>query len=80
VVSELSYTRLSVQIRTEALTGATDVSKVHDAEFAQGAHDFASDLVGHVQLGQRHVRRAEQRILLCRHVDCRWFTETGGRG
>lgn len=49
---------------------ATHVSKVHDAQFAQGAHNLASNLIGHVQLRQRHVRRAEQRVLLCRHLSC----------
>ena len=53
--------------RAQRALWPTYVSKIHDAELAQRRDDFAADLVGNVELGQAHVRRAEQRVLYWRH-------------
>jgi hypothetical protein len=43
------------------------ISEVHDAELSKRRDDLATDLVGDVELGQGHVRRAEHGILLRCH-------------
>jgi hypothetical protein len=48
--------------------GASHISELHDTQLSQGRNDLAANLVGHVELGQRHVRRAEKRILFACHV------------
>ena len=45
----------------------THISELHLADLAQGTDNLTANLGGDVQLGQGHVRRAEQRIPLGRH-------------
>ena len=44
------------------------ISELHNTQLSEGGNDLAANLVGHIELGQRHVRRAEKRILFGRHV------------
>ena len=46
----------------------TYITEVHDAQLSECADDLSSDLVGDIELGQGHVRRAEQRILMGSHL------------
>ena len=55
-----------------AWSGVTHISKLNLAHFSQGADHFSTYLIGNVQLGQAHVRRAEERILWWPHVGCGW--------
>ena len=43
------------------------ISELHDTQLSEGGNDLAANLVGHIELGQGHVRRAEKRILFGRH-------------
>ena len=45
----------------------TYISELDFAEFAQSADGLAPNVPGKVQLDQGHLRRAEQRVLVCRH-------------
>lgn len=47
---------------------ATHITKVHDPQLSESAYHLAAYLVGDIELRQGHVRRAEQRILLRRHI------------
>jgi hypothetical protein len=49
---------------------ASHISELHDTQLSQGRNDLAANLVGHVELSQCHVRRAEKRILFARHIAC----------
>lgn len=42
--------------------GVSYVSELHLAKFTQSADDLSSDFVGDVELGQAHVRRAEEGV------------------
>jgi hypothetical protein len=42
----------------------THISELDLANFTQSADDLSSDLVGNIELGQAHVRRAEEGITL----------------
>jgi hypothetical protein len=45
------------------LTKTTYIPEVHDTELSESRYDLAADLVGDVELGQGHVRRAEHGVL-----------------
>ncbi len=47
---------------------STYISELHDTQLSESRDDFAADLISHVELGQSHVRRAEQRLLVG-HLD-----------
>ena len=46
---------------------STHITEIHHAQFTQRTDNLASNFIRNVQLRQRHVRRAEQRILGGRH-------------
>lgn len=46
---------------------STHITEIHHAQFTQRTDNLASSFIRNVQLCQRHVRRAEQRILGGRH-------------
>ena len=43
------------------------ISEVHDTKLSKARNDLTANLVGNVQLGQGHVRRAEHGVLAGRH-------------
>lgn len=54
----------------EVRADSTYISEVHDTKLPQRRDNLAANLISDVELGQGHVRRAEQRILLGRHDGC----------
>ncbi len=52
-----------VQKVVASVMSNTYISKLNLAQLPQSTDDFSAYLVGDVQLGQGHIRRAEQRIL-----------------
>lgn len=60
----------SVRVRVQLLRSAgyhqarcsTNISKLDLANFSQCTDDLSSDLVGDVELGQTHIRRAEEGV------------------
>lgn len=47
----------------------TYISELHFSNFSQCTNDFPAYLIGNVQLGQRHVRRAEKGVFRHGHDD-----------
>ena len=45
----------------------TYISKLHLTNLPQSAHNFSTNFVGNVELGQGHVRRAEEGVLRDAH-------------
>jgi hypothetical protein len=44
------------------------ISKLDEAELAEGVDDFAADFIGYVELDHAHVRRAERRVPCGSHL------------
>ena len=68
MVSGFSYALLVCELNLPYAAGISYISELHDTQLSEGGNDLAANLVGHIELGQRHVRRAEKRILFGRHV------------
>lgn len=56
-----------LQPKLQKTAANTHISKIHDTQLSKARHDLAAYLVGNVQLGQGHVRRAEHGVLGGRH-------------
>lgn len=67
VVSGFSYIESQSQHHVYHVVSVSYISELHDTQLSQGRNDLAANLVGHIELGQRHVRRAEKRVLFARH-------------
>ena len=51
--------------------GESHISELNLSNFPKSTNNFPSNLIGNVELGQGHVRRAEKRILRNRHGEGR---------